>query len=513
VPRTLTAVVVRGTSVASAGFLLTQVLTFVTYVVLARLAPPETFGTFAAASITNVVTIILTESGMTAAIIQRRRGIERAAATAVVSTLAGGLLLSLAAAALAPLVGHFFRSGEVTRLALALAGIHALNGLTVVPEALLMRRFSFARAVVVEPLAWVVFAAVSIVCFLQDLGPWSLVFGTYAYGATRAALAWAFCRWLPNLTLASWTTWKELARFARHVVLGELLRESRQALNIALVGRTLGLGPLAEFRFGLRIAAQLPEAAVQGASYVLLPTFARIAEDTARFGRAFLRSVRSLSLLTMPLTLMLVPLGEPVATLMFGKEWREAGRVAAALVGVSATVPLLRLSSHVFKAAARPQNIPVVNLLLAVVPALLMVIGLPFGLLGVAIGISVGTILVTVEATRRASAIVNVPLASVAGAVWPGTASGVLAAGVVFVVDRMFVHAAELSTFASLSAVVVEFVLGMCVALIAAAVLSRDSLRDLRDAVRAARPREEPEVGGRAAVGEVDEVSLEPDVR
>jgi O-antigen/teichoic acid export membrane protein len=512
VPRTLTAVVVRGASLASAGFLLTQVLTFATYVVLARLAPPETFGMFAAASIASVVTRILTESGMTAAVIQRRSGIEAAAATAFISTFIGGLLLTLVAAALAPLVGLFFRSGEITRLALALSGIHALNGLTVVPEALLVRRFSFTRAVVVEPLAWVVFAAVSIVSFVEDLGPWSLVLGTYAYGTTRVILAWSFCRWLPDLALVSWRTWKELARFARHVVLGEFLRESRQALNVALVGRALGFAPLAQYRFGLRIATQLPEAGVQGASYVLLPTFSRIAEDTDRFGRAFLRSIRSLSLITIPLSLMLVPLGEPVAALMFGKEWREAGRVAAALVGISATVALLRLSAEVFKAAARPQNIPIVNLLLAVVPGLLMVAGLPFGLIGVAIGMSLGTVFVTVEATRRASAIVNVPLASVARAVWPGIASGALAAGVVFVIDRLFVNAAGLSTFASLAVIVAEFLLGVFVALLATAVLSRDSLRDFLSAARAALSRDEPEVVGRPAVREVEEASLEPDL-
>ena len=74
--RTLTSLVVRGISVASVGFLLTQFLTMGTYVALARLAPPKTFGTFAAASIVGIVTSVFTESGMTAALIQWRRDVE-----------------------------------------------------------------------------------------------------------------------------------------------------------------------------------------------------------------------------------------------------------------------------------------------------------------------------------------------------------------------------------------------------------------------------------------------------
>jgi O-antigen/teichoic acid export membrane protein len=466
---------------------MTQLLTLATYVVLARLAPPKTFGTFAAASIVSIVATVFTESGMSAALIARRQDIERAAVTAFVSTVAGGSLLTLLAAALAPAVGYFFESSQVTRVALALSGIHFFNGLSVVPEALLQRRFSFLRRVLVDPIATVAFGAVSIFSFMQGLGIWSLVFGTYAFVITKVILALFFCRWVPNLSMANWATWRELTRFARHIVLSELLRESRQVLNTALIGRVLGARSLGEYRFGWRIATQVPAPAVQAGAYVLLPAFASIAENPARFGAAFLRTVRSSCLLTVPVSLMLAPLGVPVAVLVFGREWRLAGVVAACLVGVSATVPLLSISSEIFKAGGAPKHLPVIHLLLAVVPGAFMVAGVPYGVAGVAVGMSVGSVVVSLEALRRASAVAATPLAAALRAIWPPTAGGIVGGAAVFAIDRGFLDAATRSPLTGLVIVGLEFALGITFALLISVLLSHEVLEDVRKALRLVR--------------------------
>ena len=91
--------------------------------------------------------------------------------------------MTLLAAALAPAVGLFFRSGEITRVALAMAGMHLVSALTIVPEAIMIRRFSFARAIFVEPFAWIAFAAVTIFCFVDGLGV-----GAWCSAPTRSAV-------------------------------------------------------------------------------------------------------------------------------------------------------------------------------------------------------------------------------------------------------------------------------------------------------------------------------------
>ena len=75
-PRDLTSTVVRGVSLAAAGYLLAQALNLAFYVVLARLLSPTDFGEFAAATVLIGLTLLVTESGLTSAVVQRRDRVE-----------------------------------------------------------------------------------------------------------------------------------------------------------------------------------------------------------------------------------------------------------------------------------------------------------------------------------------------------------------------------------------------------------------------------------------------------
>ena len=189
-PSRLTTVVVRGAGITGAGVLLTQVITFASYVVLARLAGPAVFGTFAAAWTLIGFSTIFVESGMSAALIQRKDRLEEAAATAVVSTLAAGLGLSALALVLSPVLGLYFGSREVGVIAAALAGLLFIHAASVVPDALLRRRFSIVRFGVIDPINALAYGVTAAVTLAAGLGVWGLVIATYASAILRVSVAW-----------------------------------------------------------------------------------------------------------------------------------------------------------------------------------------------------------------------------------------------------------------------------------------------------------------------------------
>src|SRR5438067_3843021 len=156
--------VVRGGSLAALGLLTSQAISFVTFVILARLAPPATFGAYAASAILLSAGELFTEGGMESAVIQRRDRLEEAASTAVVANVAGGLCLGAVAAACAPAIGFFFHSHEIARAAAVMAGTIPVNAAAIVPGALLRRRVSFLFAFVqpTTSLAYGIAAAVAL---------------------------------------------------------------------------------------------------------------------------------------------------------------------------------------------------------------------------------------------------------------------------------------------------------------------------------------------------------------
>ena len=353
-PEGLTRIVVRGVGLAGSGYLLTQLLTVIAYLVLARLITPTEMGQFAAGSLV-MIAALFAESGMLAALIQRPDRIEEAAATAVLATLAAGVAFALAALAASPLIGLFFDSREIGLVAAALAPWVLIRQAAVVPEALLQRRFSFLRRLVAEPASVVAFGVTAIVAAAAGLGVWALVAGSYAAVVTQAASAWVLARWWPDLSLASFALWRELVSYGKHVTGAGLVRVATSESGTIFVGRFLGAATLGQFQYTYRIAQRPLTALVSSVTYVVFPAFARIAEDPARFERGFMRTVRWLSVVAFPASFILLPLGEPAVVLLFGERWQEAGEALTWMFGYTVGWAFVSLAEHVAKAVGRPE--------------------------------------------------------------------------------------------------------------------------------------------------------------
>ena len=351
---------------------------------------------------------------MGSALIQRNDRLEEAAATAFLSTFAAGLCLALFALALSPLVGLYFDSHEIGLLSAALSGVLLINAATVVPDALLRRRFSFMRLVIINPINAVVYGVAGVVTLAMGMGAWGLVIATYATCIARLAALWILNRWLPDLRKASWAMWRELARYARHVVLGEFIREFSVLTNIALVGRFLGVGPLGAYRAGWRLATEAVNPLVASA-YVLLPAFARLAHDPIRLRQSVLRSVRLLAAVVIPVSVAVLVLGEEIGVTLLGEPWREAGRVLAGLAGVTLALGFIQPASEVFKAADRPDLLPRLVLISSVGSVVLMIAFLPFGATGVAVGVSIAFLLSAAYAWRQVGRVLGIPLRTLGG--------------------------------------------------------------------------------------------------
>jgi PST family polysaccharide transporter len=385
----LRSVAVRGTSLALVGWLSSQGLLFVAYVVLARLVSPAQFGRYAAASVIVGVGGLFAESGMMAALINRRDRLEEAASTAAFSLIVSGFLLSVAAAAVAPLVGLYFRSSEVGWLSAALAGWLLVRAMTVVPDALLQRRFSFARRVAVDPLGAIAFSATAIALCAGGAGPWGIVVGQYASMAVQVISSWAFARFVPRWRLASIAMWRELAAFARPVLGAEMMRRVAGVLDAIMLGRFASAATLGQYRQGLRFAQQPSNAFIDVGAYVLLPTFARLTDHRDRLSAATKRVFSAVGALALPVSVATVPLGVPVAVLALGARWRGAGHAIAGLSFMLLGMAMVSVASEAVKAVGKPQLLVRIHTVtLAVTAVTVVATAVPFGLLGVAIAVS-----------------------------------------------------------------------------------------------------------------------------
>jgi PST family polysaccharide transporter len=483
-PKNLTQTVLRGASLASAGVVLTQALNLAIYIVLARLAGPTTFGTFAAASIFVAIGELVSDSGLSAALIHRRDRLEDALSTAFVAALVGGGLFTLLSAGLAPVAGLYFRSHEIALLAVAMSLMHLFHGAAVVPDALLARRFSFVRRLIVDPSAMLALGVVSAIALVEGLGAWGLLLGSYAYGLSRVVLTWGFASWRPTLNRASFAMWRELAGYGRHVLTGAILQESTRSVNTLLIGRFIGAAALGQYRFGWRIATSATAPVLSAAAYVLFPAFARISTDETRYAAAFLRALRLLAFFVIPLSFILFGIGEPLTVLLLGERWRMAGRVLTALCGLGAGVAIASTSFTALKSSGRPDLLTRANILWTTLTIALAVCLLPLGVVGVAAGMSVSSAVAAAYALRIAARVVGVRRRSVFQEIWPPAVAAVVMSLAVAFLERFVLSAADKGSAFGLMLLALEVVFGAIIYLVIMALLARTTLADVSRSIR-----------------------------
>jgi PST family polysaccharide transporter len=491
--RNLTGTVLRGVGLAAIGYVLTQALTLGFYVALARLATPTDFGQFAAGSLVVSVGLLFSESGMLAALIQRRDRVEEAASTAVISTALGGLLLSLLALALSPLIGAFFESSRVGSLAAVMSGLLFVRGLKVVPDALLQRRFSFIRRMVVEPAQAIALGVAAVIATANGLGPWGLVIGLYAAAVTDVLLSWPLARWRPRFDLASFSMWRELIGYGRHLIAANLAHRLGDQVPKLVLGRFVGEAALGQYRYADRVAWTPVMLLISGGAYVLLPAFARISHETPRFRWAFLRSLRWFGILGMPLGLILLPLGVPLVVLVFGDVWRDAGYAAMALSGFAVASTLISIQSEAFKAVGQPSILVRVHIVSGVAATAAMLALLPFDLVGVVGGVSLGTMSGAIYGLVRVSQAVGVRLGEVLAQLWAPLVAALIMAAALLPVEFMVIDAADRPTIEGLLMVAVEGLIAAVVYIVALIALAPGTPAEFRDLARTMRrDRREP---------------------
>jgi PST family polysaccharide transporter len=436
-----------------------QATSFCQTLVLARLLSPAEVGLFAAGTLLSGVLITVSEGGLRGALIQRQTDLDDAAETVFWASLITGTLMSLALLAASPLISLLFANRTAGLVAAATSGTLLLHSMTNVPDGLMQRRFNFKRRLIVDPSVALSFAVVAVVCAALGLGVWSLVAGSYASLLVWVASTWLLAGWRPGHGRASVRMWRELARFGLPLVIEGVGDRCRETIETTVVSRGLSTTALGYYRYGRRIALIPGLAVIQVCSYVLFPAFSRIAGDPARFRRAFLRALAWIWLAAAPVAALIVALGEPAAVVLLGEKWRPAGVVLMALTGYGLGEALNAVCGEALKGAGRPQLLNWLTAVGLVSLIGLLVVLIPFGLVGVGLAISLSAVTVGVVNLAIARRVVGVSVGELLTRLVPPIIGALVALAIVAPLEHVVVHSDQRGVVAAVALLGAESVL------------------------------------------------------
>lgn len=384
-------VAARGTRIT----LLTQVLRFllliISLVVLARLLTPEDFGIVA--MVTSIIGIaqIIRDFGLASAAVQAPTlsDGERTnlfwANVAIGTSCAGVAVLSI------PLIVALYGEPRLNAIVLTLAGVFVLNGATTQFQAELSRSLRFKALAGADIVAQALGIAVAITMAVLGFSYWAIVTQQIVVSVLTFLLTVLVCRWRPGLPRRSIPIGR-FFRFGGGVFGTQLIGYLTKNVDNVAIGAYAGAGPLGLYTRAYQLLMTPLNQLNAPMTRIALPVLSRVQDDDETYNRYLVKSQLFGCYLTATLFAVSAGLAVPVVDILFGPRWAGVAPIFAILAIGGVFRAMDQLAYWIY--LSRGQTGAQLRLFMITGPVMIVIIlaGVPWGPIGVAIGCTVAYI-------------------------------------------------------------------------------------------------------------------------
>lgn len=383
----------RGVAWSAAQTLGARLLSIATFVVLARLLGPRSFGLVGFASVAVAFFSIFVQQGFGQALVQAPVVEKRHLDTAFWVSICFGALLSLSVTALSWPLAHVFHLPQLAPILQVLSIAFILSALSSTQVAILQRQMAFRSLAIRLVLGNLVGAIVGVAAALAGAGVWSLVAQTLSGAAVGVLVVWTAAGWRPGLSVTR-ETYIELFRFGRSVVGGNIAGFFLRRTDDFFIGAFLGPVLLGVYTVAFRLLIVLMDVSIDTVERVALPTFARMQQDPLRLRKAYFAATRVSAAAALPIFCFLAAAAPEVIHVFFGAHWDRSIPVmrVLSLMGVANT--LTNFNYTIMVAVGRPQLAFRFLVIASVANVIGVAIAVHWGIVAVAVALVLRNVLI-----------------------------------------------------------------------------------------------------------------------
>ncbi len=382
----------RGVAWMTAGKTVAQFVGVGVSLVLARLLTPEDFGLLGMVVVLVGFLAVLSDLGLTAALIQREDLQERHRSSVFWLMCSVGFVLAGLLALSAPYVAAFYKEQRLTTLVRVLAIDFALWPFIAAQHAVLSRRMAFKAIAMAETVSVVVGGGVALTLALLKYGVWALVAKALASSAALLLTFWIASDWRPRFAFDRGAI-SDLFRFSSNLLGHNIVGYWSHQTDDLLIGRRLGATPLGLYTRAYS-TVMLPVREVGTVlGRVMFPTLSKMQSEPKEMKRLYLRVVGATALLTFPAMAVLFVVAEPLTLVVFGDQWLGIVAVLRIYAVVGAFQAIASTVNWIYKACGRTDLMFRWGIVSSIVIVAAVLVGTQFGSIE-AIALSYGIALV-----------------------------------------------------------------------------------------------------------------------
>ena len=350
--------------------------------VLARLLAPQDFGLIALASLAAQLLGIVTELGLTSALVQRKTVSDADLSTGFWFGLTISFTVALAGYLSADLIAALFNEPRIVPLFRAMLVILPVAAIGQVPDAILQRKLDFQKIAHVDWLSGVGSGVLGIAAAFAGYGVWALVVQLVSATVIALVVRQVAVRWTPRFTF-SMASARTMVTFGASLVAMGLVNYAAVNIDNALIGARIGAAALGYYMLAYNLIL-LPSNNIGGlVTRVMFPALSSIQSDRARFVRAYSAMLRTVAFATFPLVVGLGVTAPLAIATIYGPQW-EASVILLEILMAIGLFQAINVSGVAFSAIGKPHILLAWALVSLAVMTAGFVVGSRWGVTGVA---------------------------------------------------------------------------------------------------------------------------------
>ncbi|MEW4448799.1 lipopolysaccharide biosynthesis protein [Qipengyuania sp. JC766] len=360
-----------------------QLVTWCATIAVFRILDPSDYGLFAMTQAVLAALNFLNGYSFATSLIQADHIDRRRIGQVFGMLILANVGIAVAQVLLAPSLADYYGQPLVADMLRIQAIAYLATPFVALPSALLARRIEFRSQGLVNLLCAFVGAGIALGLALMGWGVWALVYAPIGMAVVRAM----------GLTIAArllvWPVFdfrgaRDIVTFGGALTICQLLWIVQSQSDIFIAGRTFSTHDLGIYAEALFLALVITGRFLPPVNDVTFPAYSELHKGGRPLGPFFIRTFRTVALVTAPLYFGLALTANPAIVTLGGEKWAEMGPILGSLAVVMPFFALQIVCSPATNATGKPRIYLLSSAAGAVIFPACFVIGMAYGPQGLA---------------------------------------------------------------------------------------------------------------------------------
>lgn len=302
---------------------LTQGVSFVLGIFIARQLSPSDYGVIAMLSIFFAIFGSFVDSGFSSALIRKVDRTESDTSTVFYFNIAVGFVASLIFFLLAPAIAAFFDTPLLAPITRVLSFTVFIGSFGAVQQALLTSKIDFRTQAKISLATTLISGFLGLWGAYFGLGAWALVVQMMSASLLRSILLWVLVKWKPTMPFSK-DSFKQLFGFGSKLLASALLDITYSNIYTLVIGKLFSATSLGNYSRANQFA-QFPSSNITGIiQRVTFPVLSNIQNDDERLSVNYRKLLRMSAFVIFPMMICLSALAHPVVITFLTEKWASA---------------------------------------------------------------------------------------------------------------------------------------------------------------------------------------------